>query len=54
MDNETLELVTELWRRRVEWMWNNAVGFNTPNGVFVPRGALDIEKLDDLIGDSEE
>lgn len=46
MDNDSLELVAELWRRRVEWLWNEC---ERTSGK-----PLDIEWLDARIIEDEE
>ena len=42
-----IEMVAELWRRRVEWMWGHW------NAEYAPSEKLDIEYIDEQIAKDE-
>lgn len=49
MDKLTdIEIVGDLWRRRVEWMWSHW------NAEYAPSEKVDIEWLDEQIDKEEE
>lgn len=54
LDKETVEMLVEMWKRRCDWLWNNAPWFDTPDGRDSPKGPLDVEWIDNQIAKSEE
>ena len=53
IDQETLDMVVALWRRRCEWLWTRAGYFDSVDGRWSPQGDLDVEELDKQITKSE-